>query len=121
MTARCGSWTTSVRLADLEKNRETGLQEGTEIAVDQFVEHVLAMKQFRVPRSGRVGDRHGISTQGMRPVGLTTAHRACQAALCARTAHAFAVSEIDPSGSRGKAPRRRSASARCRSSDKDDK
>ena len=30
--------------ADREKNRESGWQEGTGIAVDQFVEHVLAMK-----------------------------------------------------------------------------
>jgi uncharacterized protein YndB with AHSA1/START domain len=30
--------------ADLETNRASGFYEGTEIAVDQFVEHVLAMK-----------------------------------------------------------------------------
>jgi uncharacterized protein YndB with AHSA1/START domain len=30
--------------SDFEKNKESGWQEGTEIAVDQFVEHVLAMK-----------------------------------------------------------------------------
>jgi uncharacterized protein YndB with AHSA1/START domain len=30
--------------ADLEKNKASGFYEGTEIAVDQFVEHVLAMK-----------------------------------------------------------------------------
>ena len=30
--------------ADREKNKESGWQEGTEIAVDQFVAHVLAMK-----------------------------------------------------------------------------
>ena len=30
--------------ADLEKNKESGFQQGTEIAVDQFVEHVLSMK-----------------------------------------------------------------------------
>ena len=30
--------------ADRETNRESGFQQGTEIAVDQFVEHVLAMK-----------------------------------------------------------------------------
>ena len=30
--------------ADLEKNRESGFQQGTEIAVDQFVEHVKSMK-----------------------------------------------------------------------------
>ncbi|HEV8260272.1 MAG TPA: SRPBCC domain-containing protein, partial [Burkholderiales bacterium] len=30
--------------ADLEKNKATGFQQGTEIAVDQFVEHVMAMK-----------------------------------------------------------------------------
>ena len=30
--------------ADLEKNKTTGFQQGTEIAVDQFVEHVIAMK-----------------------------------------------------------------------------
>jgi uncharacterized protein YndB with AHSA1/START domain len=30
--------------ADLEKNRASGFQQGTEIAVDQFVEHVIAMK-----------------------------------------------------------------------------
>ena len=29
--------------ADFEKHKESGWQEGTEIAVDQFVEHVLAM------------------------------------------------------------------------------
>ena len=31
--------------ADFEKNKESGWQEGTEIALDQFVEHVKAMKQ----------------------------------------------------------------------------
>jgi uncharacterized protein YndB with AHSA1/START domain len=30
--------------ADLETNMESGFYQGTEIAVDQFVEHVLAMK-----------------------------------------------------------------------------
>jgi uncharacterized protein YndB with AHSA1/START domain len=30
--------------ADFEKNKESGFYQGTEIAVDQFVEHVLAMK-----------------------------------------------------------------------------
>jgi uncharacterized protein YndB with AHSA1/START domain len=30
--------------ADLEKNKASGFYEGTEIAVDQFVEHVMAMK-----------------------------------------------------------------------------
>jgi len=30
--------------ADLEKNKESGFYQGTEIAIDQFVEHVLAMK-----------------------------------------------------------------------------
>jgi uncharacterized protein YndB with AHSA1/START domain len=30
--------------ADLEKNKAMGWQEGTEIAVNQFVEHVIAMK-----------------------------------------------------------------------------
>lgn len=30
--------------ADLEKNKGSGFYEGTEIAVDQFVEHVIAMK-----------------------------------------------------------------------------
>jgi uncharacterized protein YndB with AHSA1/START domain len=30
--------------ADLEKNKASGWQQGTEIAVDQFVEHVIAMK-----------------------------------------------------------------------------
>jgi hypothetical protein len=30
--------------ADLETNKESGFYQGTEIAVDQFVEHVLAMK-----------------------------------------------------------------------------
>jgi len=30
--------------ADRETNRESGFQQGTEIAVDQLVEHVLAMK-----------------------------------------------------------------------------
>ena len=30
--------------ADLEQNKATGFQQGTEIAVDQFVEHVIAMK-----------------------------------------------------------------------------
>ena len=30
--------------ADFEKNKALGWQEGTEIAVDQFVEHVIAMK-----------------------------------------------------------------------------
>ena len=30
--------------ADFQKNKETGWQQGTEIAVDQFVEHVMLMK-----------------------------------------------------------------------------
>ena len=30
--------------ADLEKNKASGFYEGTEMAVDQFVEHVIAMK-----------------------------------------------------------------------------
>ena len=30
--------------ADLEKNQASGSYQGTEIAVDQFVEHVIAMK-----------------------------------------------------------------------------
>ena len=30
--------------ADFEKDKESGFQQGTEIAVDQFVEHVIAMK-----------------------------------------------------------------------------
>jgi uncharacterized protein YndB with AHSA1/START domain len=30
--------------ADLEKNKASGFYEGTEIAIDQFVEHVMAMK-----------------------------------------------------------------------------
>ena len=30
--------------ADLEKNKASGFYEGTEIAVDQFVEHVVAMR-----------------------------------------------------------------------------
>ena len=29
--------------ADLEKNKTSGFYEGTKIAVDQFVEHVIAM------------------------------------------------------------------------------
>ena len=31
-------------VADLETNKANGFYEGTEIAVDQFVEHVIAMK-----------------------------------------------------------------------------
>lgn len=31
--------------ADLEENRTSGFYEGTEIAVDQLVEHVMALKQ----------------------------------------------------------------------------
>ncbi|HZK77442.1 MAG TPA: SRPBCC domain-containing protein [Gemmatimonadaceae bacterium] len=30
--------------ADLEKNKSSGFYQGTEIAIDQFVEHVMAMK-----------------------------------------------------------------------------
>jgi uncharacterized protein YndB with AHSA1/START domain len=30
--------------ADLEKNKESGFYQGTEIAIDQFVAHVMAMK-----------------------------------------------------------------------------
>jgi hypothetical protein len=30
--------------ADFEKNKESGWQQGTEIALDQFVTHVTAMK-----------------------------------------------------------------------------
>jgi hypothetical protein len=56
--------------ADLEKNKASGFQQGTEIAVDQFVEHVIAMSS-----SGRlVADGSGINTQvlankgcGLRP------------------------------------------------------
>ncbi len=33
--------------ADLEKNKTSGWQQGTEIALDQFVEHVTSMKQGR--------------------------------------------------------------------------
>ena len=33
--------------ADLETNKESGFYQGTEIAVDQFVEHVIAMKPKR--------------------------------------------------------------------------
>ena len=35
--------------ADFAKNKESGWQQGTEIAVDQFVEHVLAMNSAAVP------------------------------------------------------------------------
>lgn len=31
--------------ADFENNKASGWQQGTEIAIDQFVEHVIAMKQ----------------------------------------------------------------------------
>ena len=31
--------------ADFAKNKESGFYEGTEIAIDQFVQHVMAMKQ----------------------------------------------------------------------------
>jgi hypothetical protein len=31
--------------ADFETNKTSGFYQGTEIAVDQFVEHVLAMKR----------------------------------------------------------------------------
>jgi uncharacterized protein YndB with AHSA1/START domain len=31
--------------SDLEKNKESGWKEGTDIALDQLVEHVMAMKQ----------------------------------------------------------------------------
>jgi hypothetical protein len=37
--------------ADLEKNMASGFHQGTEIAVDQLVEHVLAMKD--VPGDSR--------------------------------------------------------------------
>jgi len=30
--------------ADLEKSKTSGFQQGTELAVDLFVEHVIAMK-----------------------------------------------------------------------------
>jgi len=30
--------------ADLEKNKTSGFSQGTEIAVEQFVEHVLSIK-----------------------------------------------------------------------------
>jgi hypothetical protein len=30
--------------ADLEKNKESGFYQGTEISVDQLVEHVMSMK-----------------------------------------------------------------------------
>jgi len=31
--------------ADFEKNKATGWQQGTEIALDQFVEHLKSMKE----------------------------------------------------------------------------
>jgi hypothetical protein len=30
--------------SDLEKNKESGFYQGTEIAIDQLVEHAIAMK-----------------------------------------------------------------------------
>ena len=36
--------------SDFEKNKESGWQEGTEIALDQFVAHVTSMRQFSVSR-----------------------------------------------------------------------
>jgi len=39
--------------ADLEQNKATGFQQGTEIAVDQFVEHVIAMREI-----SRIEDYH---------------------------------------------------------------
>ena len=33
--------------ADLEKNKASGFYQGTEIALDQFVDHVMSMKQAR--------------------------------------------------------------------------
>jgi hypothetical protein len=39
--------------ADCEKNKTSGFQQGTEIAVDQFVEHVNAMKWPSAIRGGR--------------------------------------------------------------------
>ena len=34
--------------ADLETNKVSGFYQGTAIAIDQFVEHVIAMKQHTV-------------------------------------------------------------------------
>jgi uncharacterized protein YndB with AHSA1/START domain len=39
--------------ADLAKNRESGWQQGTEIALDQFVAHVLAMRSQAAAPAGR--------------------------------------------------------------------
>jgi hypothetical protein len=36
--------------ADFQKNKESGHQQGTEIAVDQFVAHVLSMKSVAATR-----------------------------------------------------------------------
>jgi uncharacterized protein YndB with AHSA1/START domain len=44
--------------ADLETNKASGFQQGTEIAVDQFVEHVIAMKESRATP----GERLSINT-----------------------------------------------------------
>jgi hypothetical protein len=44
--------------ADLEKNVAAGFRRGTEIAVDQVVEHVIAMQRFWATRGGRVRHRH---------------------------------------------------------------
>ena len=38
--------------ADLETNKASGFYQGTEIAVDQLVEHVIAMKQVRATCGG---------------------------------------------------------------------
>jgi uncharacterized protein YndB with AHSA1/START domain len=38
--------------ADFEKNKESGWQQGTEIVVDQFVEHVIAMKRGTMSANG---------------------------------------------------------------------
>jgi len=36
--------------ADLEKNKTSGWQQGTEIALDQFVAHVNSMKEVKATR-----------------------------------------------------------------------
>ena len=44
--------------ADLEINKTSGFYQGTEIAVDQFVEHVIAMKEVGASRGGRIRHPH---------------------------------------------------------------
>lgn len=56
--------------ADVQTNKESGFYQGTEIAVDRFVEHVRAMKECRTVRVTRRTHRlpRSAPTRGRLPI-----------------------------------------------------